>query len=494
VEQLSPVDSGYLATETAAAPGHIGWITVLDSGPGGLLTFDEVKRLVAERLQLVPALRRRLAPVPFGLDRPYWVEDPGFDLDFHLREIAVPPPGGKDQLADLVARLQSRPLDRSRPLWELYLIGGLEADRVALYAKVHFAAIDPERGTELMTALLDATPDERHLPTDTSWVPDRAPTGLEMLGRSGVSLLRPGRVLAFERRLAGRARRNAFDHLPHIVEMAVEAMERTPGWRAVARLLPNPAPQDGETVLNRPAQRAPRVSFNRPITPHRRVGFTSLPFSQLHFVKQTMGTTVNDVVIAVCAGALRRWLSARRELPADPLLALVPVLVSDPKRPGRVGYHVAAMVVPLPTNEADPLRRLEKTHQALRAAKERHSAMSASVLRDVSYFAPPSVTALAGRLVGAIPIREFVSPPYNVVISNTPGPRHPLYFGGIRQAASYPLSLVVDGVGLHISLVSNDGYVHAGLVACRESLPDLWGLSDSLEPALAEITAAIGGA
>jgi WS/DGAT/MGAT family acyltransferase len=222
------------------------------------------------------------------------------------------------------------------------------------------------------------------------------------------------------------------------------------------------------------------------------VGFASLPFSQLHFVKQSTGTTVNDVVIAVCAGALRRWLSGRHELPADPLLALVPVLVRNPRRPGRVGYHVAAMVVPLPTNEADPLRRLERTHQAMRAAKERHSAMSANVLRDMSYFAPPSVTALAGRLVGAIPVRDFVSPPYNVVISNTPGPRHPLYFGGARQVASYPLSLVLDGVGLHISLVSNDGSVHAGLVACRESLPDLWGLVDNLEPALAEVTAAIG--
>jgi hypothetical protein len=152
------------------------------------------------------------------------------------------------------------------------------------------------------------------------------------------------------------------------------------------------------------------------------------------------------------------------------------------------------MVVPLPTNEADPLQRLTKAHQAMRAAKERHAAMSANVLRDMSYFAPPSVTALAGRLVGALPIREFVSPPYNVVISNTPGPRHPLYFGGARVAASYPLSLVLDGVGLHISLVSNDGHVHAGLVACRESLPDLWGLVDNIEPALAEITAAMGPA
>ena len=150
------------------------------------------------------------------------------------------------------------------------------------------------------------------------------------------------------------------------------------------------------------------------------------------------------------------------------------------------------MVVPLPTNEADPLQRLAQTHQAMRAAKERYSALSANLLRDMSYFAPPSVTALAGRLVGAVPIREFVSPPYNVVISNTPGPRQPLYFGGARQAASYPVSLVLDGVGLHISLVSNDGQVHAGLVACRESLPDLWGLVDNLEPALAEITAAIG--
>jgi WS/DGAT/MGAT family acyltransferase len=467
-------------------------MTVLRPGPDGPPTFEAVMQLVAERLQLVPGLRRRLAPVPLGLDRPYWVEDPAFDLDFHVRQIAVPAPGGKNELADLVGRLQSRPLDRARPLWELYLIEGLARGELALYAKVHFAAIDPDRGTEVMTALLDATPAPHHLPADTSWVPHRAPTGLEMLGRTGVSWLRPGRIVDFERRLAGRVTRNASDHLPQVLGMVIEALERTPGWRRIASLLPTSASPHDETVLNRPAQRAPRVSFNRPITPHRRVGFTSLPFSQIHFVKQATGTTVNDVVIAVCAGALRRWLSGRHELPTDPLLALVPVLVSDPKRPGRVGYRVAAMVAPLPTNEADPLRRLAQTHQAMRAAKERHSAMSANVLRDLSYFAPPSVTALAGRLVGAIPIREFVSPPYNVVISNTPGPRHPLYFLGARQVASYPYSLVLDGVGLHISLVSNDGHVHAGLVACRESLPDLWGLVDHLEPALAEITAAVG--
>jgi hypothetical protein len=151
------------------------------------------------------------------------------------------------------------------------------------------------------------------------------------------------------------------------------------------------------------------------------------------------------------------------------------------------------MVAPLPSNEADPLQRLTKTHQAMRSAKERHAAMSANILQDMSYFAPPSVTALAGRLVGANPLREFVSPPYNLIISNTPGPRHPMYFGGARQTASYPLSPLVEGVGLHISFVSNAGYVHAGLVSCRESLPDVWVLAEELGRALEELTAATHG-
>jgi WS/DGAT/MGAT family acyltransferase len=232
------------------------------------------------------------------------------------------------------------------------------------------------------------------------------------------------------------------------------------------------------------------VSFNRAITPHRRVAFASLPFATIHAIKTAMGVSVHDVVLATCAGGVRTWLLERGELPGDPLLAEVPILVRSSGRDGGQSDHIAGMIAILATTEADPRRRLERTATSTREARSRN-ALPANLIQDMTRFAPPAVAGLAGRMVSAIPIDDVASPPFNLIVSNLPGPRHPVYCAGARQVASYPLSLVRNGVGLHVSFASYDDHIHLGLVACREALPALWELADAMAAELDVLAAAV---
>lgn len=502
-KRLSATETSFLAIETPSAPAHIGTLALFEPGPGGPLTYERVKGLVAERIDRVPAFRRRIVAVPLGLDRPYAIEDEHLDLEFHVRQIGVPPPGERDDLAEIVARLHARPLDRSRPLWELYVIEGLAGGQVGLYAKVHFVAVDPNRGTEIMTALLDIDADAGSAPLPAPPAGDRGapaapPSQLEMLAWAGASLVRrPGRLLAVPRELAGRVGRTVRAQLPDAAEAFRETMRRTHGVGRFVREQPDGAASgrggndDDDLYLSRPGGRAPRVSFNMPLTPHRRVAYASLRFADVHAIKTAADTTVHAVVMAICAGALRRFLDEGGELPSEPLLAAVPVLVQGEGRGGPLADHVSIMVAALPTHVADPRRRLSKAHEAMRIAKERHSAMPAGVMADMTRYAPPAVAGLAARLVGAVSIADMASPPFNLTISNVPGPRHAVYCAGARQVASYPLSVLGQGVGLHVSPVTYDDALHVGLVADRAALPRLWDLADGMAVALEELRAAV---
>jgi diacylglycerol O-acyltransferase / wax synthase len=493
--RLSAVETSFITGETNARPAHIGNLALFEQSPNGPLTYDAVKKLVSERLDLVPAFRRRIVGVPFGLDRPYAVDDDSLDVEFHVRQIGVPAPGAREELADIVARLHARPLDRSRPLWELYVIEGVEGGRVGLYSKVHFVAVDPAHGTEIMTALLDSTPEggsERTPPARRQ--PSRAPTQLEMLAAAGLSLVRrPRHLLWLQREMARRVGRSAGEQLPVAAEAYRETLHRTRGLGGFARFMGDRREAGNVQYLSRPAARGPRVSFNRRITPHRRVGFASLPFDDVHAIKQAAGTTVHDVVMAICAGGVRRWLIARRELPTEPLLAAVPILVRGDSNDNGLADHVSMMIARLPTDEADPRERLAKAHDAMRVAKDRHDAVPANVLGDMTRYAPPAVAGLAARLVGAVSIDEMASPPFNLTISNVPGPRHPVYCGGSRLVANYPLSVLSEGVGLHISLVTYDNKLHLGVVTCRDALPSQWELVDDIVESLHELRSAVVG-
>jgi diacylglycerol O-acyltransferase len=489
MRQLTSLDAQFLAVESARTYGHVGGLAVYDpaTAPGGRLEISDVCKLVSERLHLLPPFRWRLVEVPFGLDHPYWIEDPDFDLDFHIRDSAVPPPGDDRRVAETVARIFARPLDRRRPLWELYLIHGLEGDRVALLTKVHHSVVDGVSGSEILTVLLDTSPDGRELPpTDGPVEPERVPGELEMLGRGLMGLpLQPLRAI----RSAPTALTNltalpgatAFPGVPTLTRATASVRKRLGG-----------ADRD-PAILEATTARPPRTSFNGRISGHRRFSFGQLSLDTVKAIKNEAGVTVNDVVVSLCAGALRDWLKARDELPAKPLVAMVPVSVRTEEQMGTFGNRVSMMIVPIPTHEADPRRRLQRTHTLLRGAKSRHKAVPADLLTDATSFIPPAVASLAARTT--MEVMGRTRPPVNVVISNVPGPRIPLFCAGAKLEAHYPVSVVVDGVGLNITVMSYLDHLDFGIVADRDQVEDVWSLMDGLSHSFDELTeAALGKA
>ena len=485
---MRAMDAAFLAMERPAEPRHLGSVTVFAPGPEGPLTYDVVRAVLEERLAAVPSARRVVVEVPMGLGRPSWRDEAGFDLEFHLRHTAVPPSAGGRALEELVARLHAQPLDRTRPLWELWLIDGLPDGRVALYAKTHMAALDDVTGAAVMTALL----------TEAPALPRSAPAAGSTAGRVDGTLERVLDALpdqlrhaaGFPGRLVGRAVHSLGGQLGVIGETVVETIHRTPGLDPLARVLPlRSGGHSAVADVDHPTARAPRVSWNRAVTPHRRFATTRLDLDAIVAVKRAAGTMVNDVVVAVCAGALRHWLSSHDELPTSPLLAMVPMLVSGD---GRDDAHIAGLVVPLPTNVADPADRLARTSVALQLAKQRRAAVPASVMQDVSMFAPPALAALAGRLVGALPHRAVAGPMVNLAITNVPGPREQLRLAGRPLEASYPVLTINELSPLHIGVQSNHGAIGVGAVSCRDAIDDLWSMIDRMPEELATLVAAVG--
>jgi diacylglycerol O-acyltransferase / wax synthase len=480
VRQLTSVDAQFLALENARQSGHIGGLAILDpsTAPEGKLDLTDLYGMLAERLPLLPPMRWRLAEVPFGLDYPYWVDDPDFDLDFHVRELALPPPGTDEKLAEQVARIFSRPLDRARPLWELYLIHGLQDDRVAMLTKIHHAAIDGLSGAEIMGVLFDLQPTGRELPATRTARANGGPSELEMLARGVLGLPRyPLRML---RSLPGA--------LPNIDETAFSAL---PGADSVARAservrrVLGGQREGGE--LERANLRSPRTSFNGRVSPHRRFVFGRLSLDEVKEVKNHYGCTVNDVVVAICTGAVRRWLIRHGELPADPLVAQIPVSVRSERQQGTYGNRIMLMSAPIFTNVPDPVERLQLTHEALGSMKQRHRAMPADLLRDANHFIPPAVFARAARATFSIASSGRGRPNWNLVISNVPGPQFPLYCAGAELIANHPVSVITDGMGLNITVMSYRGHMDFGIVTDRDQIPDAWRLIDWVADALNEL-------
>ncbi len=476
MQQLTGLDTSFLNMETATTYGHICGLAIFDPSTASVPpTLEDVKNLIQQRIHLLPPYRRRLVEVPFGIDHPYWIEDPDFDLDFHVRHMGLPPPGDSRQLAEQVSRIVARPLDRSRPLWELYVIEGLEGGYVAQLTKIHHCAIDGVSGAELLTTLLDVTPEPRRVdPPRRGWRPDPIPTQVEMLARGLWSVMGTPRK-------AIRVGRQAVRHLPELTRSL--GLGDVPGTQLINRALgrkPDPMMSEAPT-------KAPRTPFNAEITPHRRFAFGSLDLADVKEIKKQFGVTVNDVVMALCAGALRHYLKEHRQLPADPLVAMVPVSVRTEEQQGTFGNQVSAMSASLHTDVADPRKRLERIHESMRVAKEQLRALPADLLQDFAQFAPPAVAARAARVIARATVANLVDVPFNVVISNVPGPQFPLYSVGAKLVANYPVSAINDGVGLNITVQSYNGSLDFGIVTCRELVPDVWDLIDYLGEALREL-------
>lgn len=479
MRQLTSLDAQFLALESARQTGHVGGVAILDptTAPGGEISAARIQEVISARLPLLPPLRWRLAEVPLGLDHPYWIDDADFDIEYHVRETALPPPGDEAQLAEQVARICARPLDRSRPLWEIYLIHGLADGHVAMLTKIHHAVIDGMSGAEIMGLLLDLSPDGRELPdTEDEYRGERPPGELEMFARGLMAVPRyPLRAL--------RA-------LPH----AMPNIESTPfatlpGAGLIGRL----AGEVQHVVLREnggPARAnlvAPKTSFNGRVSPHRRFVFGRMPLDEVKAVKNAHGVTVNDVAVSICAGAVRRWLLEHDELPNEPLVAQIPVSVRTGDQIGTYGNRILLMSAPLFTDIADPVLRLQRTHDGLAEMKERYRALPAELLQDANNFIPPAVFAQAAQLTFRLSTSRPGRPAWNLVISNVPGPQVPLYMAGARLVANYPVSVITDGMGLNITLMSYCGSVDFGIVADREQMPDAARLIDWLKDELAEL-------
>ena len=455
MQRLSGLDASFLYLETPKQPLHVCSILEVDPAtmPGGY-SFGQMKDELALRIRGMPIFREKLVDSPFNLDHPVWVDDDDFDLDRHVHRIGLPAPGGRRELAEFCGHIASVPLDRSRPLWETWVIEGLENGRFAVLTKVHHAGVDGVSGANLMSVLCDTEPDAQ--PPD----PVEGPGGLNQLE------LAAGGLFRFATRPLHLAR-----VLPLTLASVLETVRRGVSGEAMT------APF-----------RAPKTPFNAKVSSHRNVAWAQLDLEDIKTVKNRFNVKLNDVVMALCAGVLRQFLLDRGALPNDPLVATVPVSVRDKSdRAGR--NQVSGMFSRLETHIEDPAERLRAISKANSTAKEHSSAIAATLLQDWTQFAAPAVFGIAMRVYASSRLTDS-RPVHNLVISNVPGPQTPLYFLGAEIRAMYPLGPIFHGSGLNVTVLSLNGTLNIGLISCPELLPDLWQLADGFQSGLDELLAA----
>ncbi len=471
MERLRGLDAAFLAMETPSMHMHMVGVLVFEapehaSGEPPAVQAERMRRVVEERLHLVPLFRRRALRVPFGLHHPVWVDDPTFDVDYHLQRASLPAPGGPAELAAFVSAVAGRPLDPNRPLWEMHVVEGLESGHIAVVVKLHHAAIDGVSGAETLAAFLDLGPEPRVFePPPGRWRPEPVPGDLEVLSYSLSALTRqPERAVGALRRTFGA-----------VYDLA----ERNRRLKEEQELTPPPAPF-----------RAPRTSLNGSISAQRRVAFAEVSLEDVRLVRRVFGGTVNDVVLAAVSGALRRMLAARGETPRDPLVALVPISVRSPADRGTQGNKLSAMLVSLASTVADPVERLRLVAEGTRLAKEQSHVLSEELVRGWAQLAFPAFSARLARLSSNLRVFDRLPPLFNVVVSNIPGPEMALWWAGARLAALYPVGPIVEGVGLNVTVVSYMETLHAGVVGCRELVPEVEHLAGLVGESFAELTKA----
>ncbi|MGN6606301.1 MAG: WS/DGAT/MGAT family O-acyltransferase [Jatrophihabitans sp.] len=454
--RLSGLDASFLYFETSAHLMHVCGLLMPDATtiPGGY-EFESIRARMGARLGANPSFRRKLHNPLLNLDHPVWIDDPDFDIEHHVRRATAAAPGGREQVAAVCNDIAGQPLDRSKPLWEFWFIEGLPDDRLGVFTKMHHAMVDGVSGASLVAELCSLGPDEPPIkPAEP--VPVQAPP-------SDAAIVLDG--------LANIARRplHLAKILPGTLSVLPRWIDRARGGRAM------PAPFT-----------APRTSFNGTVTGHRTTAWARLSLEDVKEIKRAFGCTVNDVVLALCAGALRRYLDDRGELPDAPLLASVPVSVHG--RTGGGGTNkVSSMFTKLATDVADPAERLAVIAGQTKVSKEHHGTISASMLQDWAQFAPAATIGLGVRMYAALRMSERHPVIHNLVVSNVPGPPMAIYLLGAKVLDFHPFGPILHGAGLNITVISYDGHVDVGLIACREQAPDLWSLADDMAPALQEL-------
>jgi diacylglycerol O-acyltransferase len=466
MERLSGLDASFLYLESSAQLMHVCGVLLLDPTtiPGGY-SFDRMRSDLEQRVRTIPAFHRKLRTVPLGIDHPVWVEDTEFDIDRHLHRLAVPAPGGPAELADLCAHMAGIPLDRTRPLWEMTFIEGLASGQIAVFTKMHHASVDGVSGSNMISVLCSLEPDAPllDLGLDSAAVTEHRPGDLELFARGVLSAAaRPWR---------------AFGLIRPTTSLVARTVERARAGTAMAAPLT-----------------APRTPFNGNISGHRSVAIADLSLDRIKQIKRAVeGATVNDVVLAVSGGALRRYLQDHDALPSSSLLASVPVSVHGRAEVSRGTNRVSTIFARLGTDIADPLRRLRELATSNANAKAHFGAIPAEALQEWAQFAAPRTFGLAVRMVASLKLAEKGPVIHNLVISNVPGPPVPLYFLGARIDGLYPLGPIFHGAGLNVTVMSAAGKMHVGLIACREAVPDIDRLAQVFQEELDALYAATVG-
>jgi len=467
MKPLGGLDASFLYMETPQTPMHVAGLSIVELPKGFAGSFYEVyKRHIASRLHLFPVLKKKIVPVPWDIDHPIWVDDDALDIDYHIRNLGLPKPGTTQQLEELVGRLHSNFLDRSRPLWEFYVIDGLAGGHVAVYTKIHHAAVDGGAGMALTNMMYDTSPAGRQIPPPppASATKSAPPDALELIGG------------AYRNMLSQQV--SALQKIPDVLKAIASVAMPVVG--NVVRI-----PTQGLPNLV-----APKTILNATITSQRSFTARSLPLATAKAIAKETGTKLNDVVMATCAGALRRFLIEKHALPKEPLVAFVPVSLRDPGNT-EANNQVSGMLCSLATDVRDPRERLMAIQESSRQAKDLSGKVRDAQPRDFSIFGAPFVMHEAMELYGRSHLADRLPPPANVVISNVPGPQTPLYVAGAKVLTLYPVSIPAHGMALNLTVQSYCGSLDFGLTACRKTVPDLRKLADYLDESLQELHDAV---
>jgi WS/DGAT/MGAT family acyltransferase len=458
-DRLSALDVSFLYMETPTTAMHVGGVAVFEPPEDGF-DYDRLVELISQRIGLVPRYRQKVRWVPGHIANPVWVDDPDFDVTYHVRRSALPRPGTDAQLRELTGRLQSRQLDRNRPLWEIYLVEGLADGRVAIITKTHHAMVDGVSAVDIGTVILDLEPTPREVPED-DWTPTKGPSTLGLV---------TGAVADFLAKPSG------------VVDTAKAAVVDARATASKVAALAGGLFAQAKTI----ARQAPDTPLNVPIGEQRRFGMASTSLDDYKRIRKAHGGTVNDVVLATVAGALRAWLLTRGETvtPTTVVRAMVPVSVRSDSQKGELGNRVSSYFVDLPVGEQNPVVRLHQVSYAMKAHKESGAAVGADALVQLTGFAPPTIHSLASRTASTLTRRLF-----NLVVTNVPGPQFPLYAAGARMLAMYPVVPLAKNQAVSIGLTSYDGGVYYGLNADRDAMTDIDVLASCIEDSLAELLA-----
>jgi WS/DGAT/MGAT family acyltransferase len=471
MEQLQGMDASFVSLETPRSPMHIGSILIYDpsTAPGGFVRFKDILEFYRSRMQLSKTMRQKLVRVPFNIDYPYWVEDPDFDLEYHVRHVALPKPGDWRQLCIQAARIFARPLDLTRPPWEFTIVEGLDnvpgvsKGSFAIVTKVHHAAIDGMSGIDLMQALHTQTPDEGAPNKPDTWKPDREPNRFGLFAK--------GYVRAW---------------INPVRQLGVTARSVPGAYKTVRGLVKGDFDVDA-------AIKAPRTRFNTKVSPHRVTEGRSFPLKNISALRGLAeGAKVNDVMLAIIGGALNKYLTKKGELPKDTMTAMAPISVRSEGEKNAMGNQVSAMIAPLGTHIADPAERMRYVFEQTSRSKAMMKAMGARQMTEMSKTSPQLFMALGAQLYTRLGIANVIKPMVNTIVTNVPGPPVPIYSFGAKLIHMQGLLCLLDGVALGHVVQSYIGQATISFTACRDAMPDPEYYAQCLQESYEEMCAIAG--